>query len=77
MSLQPQLIIIGGFAGSGKSTLAKKLGSIFSIPVFEIDQLARSIKESRDFHGRSSEAYGIAFDLFFRLHEAISRMDVA
>jgi adenylate kinase family enzyme len=58
------LIVIGGFAGSGKSTLAKKLGNAFSIPVFEIDHLARSIKDSSDFHGKSSEAYGIAFDFF-------------
>lgn len=65
MSSQPQLIIIGGFAGSGKSTLAKKLGNIFLMPVFEIDHLARSIKESKDFHGKNNEAYGIAFDLFF------------
>lgn len=59
------MIVIGGFAGSGKSTLAKKLGNVFSIPVFEIDHRARSIKDSSDFHGESSEAYGIAFDLFF------------
>jgi adenylate kinase family enzyme len=59
------MIVIGGFAGSGKSTLAKKLGNILSIPVFEIDHLARSIRESKDFHGENSEAYGITFDLFF------------
>jgi len=59
------MIVIGGFAGSGKSTLAKKLGNVFSIPVFEIDHLARSIKDSSDFHGESREAYGIAFDMFF------------
>ena len=67
MSSQPQMIVIGGFAGSGKSTLAKKLGNILSIPVFEIDHLARSIKESKDFRGGSRESYGIAFDLFFSL----------
>ena len=65
MSSQPQMIVIGGFAGSGKSTLAKKLGNILSIPVFEIDHLARSIKESKDFYGGSGQAYGVAFDLFF------------
>lgn len=65
MPLQTQMIVIGGFAGSGKSTLAKKLGNIFAIPVFEIDQVARSIRDSKDFHGKGSEAYGIAFDLFF------------
>lgn len=62
---QPHLIVIGGFAGSGKSTLAKKLGHIFSIPVFEIDALAQAITTSPDFHGEGREAYGIAFDLFF------------
>lgn len=65
MPLQPQLIVVGGFAGSGKSTLAKKLGNRLAIPVFEIDQLARSIRDSKDFHGKSGEAYGIVFDLFF------------
>jgi thymidylate kinase len=65
MSSHSRLIIIGGFAGSGKSTLAKNIGRVFAIPVFEIDQIARSIKDSKDFHGNNSEAYGIAFDLFF------------
>ncbi len=65
MGTSPHLIVIGGFAGSGKSTLAKKLGQHFSLPVFEIDELAHIIKTSNDFHGESREAYGIAFDLFF------------
>ncbi len=65
MFASQHLIVIGGFAGSGKSTLAKKLGHHFSIPVFEIDELAHTIKTSNDFHGESREAYGIAFDLFF------------
>ena len=65
MRSSASMIVIGGFAGSGKSTLAKKLGTVFSLPVFEIDHLARSIKDSSDFQGESREAYGIAFDLFF------------
>jgi predicted kinase len=59
----PHLIIIGGFAGSGKSTLAKHLGHILSLPVFEIDHLARSIRASKSFE--DSNAYGLAFDVFF------------
>lgn len=60
-----QLIVIGGFAGAGKSTLARRLGQTLAIPVFEIDQLARSIQNSPDFQGSSRQAYGISFDLFF------------
>ncbi|MBN1220607.1 MAG: hypothetical protein JXM69_16930 [Anaerolineae bacterium] len=30
------------------------------IPVFEIDQIARDIKKSKDFHGNNREVYGIA-----------------
>lgn len=69
MSIKAQLIIIGGFAGSGKSTLAKRVGKTLSIPVFEIDQIARSINDSRDFHGTGQESYGITFDLFFAFAE--------
>ena len=65
MSSQARLIIIGGFAGSGKSTLARNIGRTLALPVFEIDSIARSIQESRDFHDKSGNAYGIAFDLFF------------
>ncbi|MFN8439190.1 MAG: ATP-binding protein [Caldilineaceae bacterium] len=62
-----RLIIVGGFAGAGKSTLARRLGNTFSMPVYEIDALARSVQSSKDFHGASHEAYGISFDLFFSL----------
>lgn len=65
MSKSSRLIVIGGFAGSGKSTLARSLSQALSYPVFEIDHLARSIQDSKDFHGQSHEAYGISFDLFF------------
>ena len=67
MPSRPRLIVIGGFAGAGKSILARQIGRRLSIPVFEIDFLARSINESPDFHGKGSEHYGVAFDLFFSL----------
>lgn len=65
-----RLIIIGGFAGAGKSTLARRIGAALCIPVYEIDALARGIKNSKDFHGASHESYGISFDLFFALAAA-------
>ena len=49
--------------GSGKSTLANSLGRALNLPVFEIDQLARSIRDSESF--QDSNAYGLAFDVFF------------
>ena len=61
----PQLIAIGGFAGVGKSTLAKNLGNHLQIPVFEVDQIAKSIQQSATFTGSTQDAYGVAFDLFF------------
>ena len=67
MASHPTLIVIGGFAGAGKSTLALEIGKRMGIPVFEIDQMARSIRESPDFRGGQREHYGIAFDLFFSM----------
>lgn len=63
--LTPQLIAIGGFAGAGKSTLARSLGRHLQTPVFEIDQIAKSIQNSATFKGSAQDAYGVAFDLFF------------
>ncbi|MCA9954300.1 MAG: AAA family ATPase [Anaerolineales bacterium] len=65
MPAQPRLIVVGGFAGAGKSTLAKNIGRALSLPVFEIDQMARSIQDNKDFQGAPQAAYRIAFDLFF------------
>ena len=65
MILSAHLIAIGGFAGAGKSTLARRLGRELSIPVFEIDQIAKSIQLSESFTGTPQDAYGISFDLFF------------
>jgi len=59
------LIVIGGFAGAGKSTLARRLGETLSLPVFEIDQIARDLHDSKDFHGTRKEAQGISFDFFY------------
>lgn len=60
-----RLIVIGGFAGAGKSTLARRLGDVLCVPVFEIDQIARNIHDSKDFHGTRKEALGVAFDFFY------------
>ena len=60
-----RLIVVGGFAGAGKSTLARRLGNALFVPVFEIDQMARNIRDSKDFHGTQTESHGIAFDFFY------------
>lgn len=65
MSSLSRLIVVGGFAGAGKSTLAKSLGRALSIPVFEIDQIARCLQNAPDFQGTPQAAYRVAFDLFF------------
>jgi predicted kinase len=70
MSSAPHLIIIAGFAGSGKSTLARRVGKAMALPVYEIDSVARTISDSRDFHGTNVEAKGVAFDLFWSLARA-------
>lgn len=64
----PRLIVIGGFAGAGKSTLARSIGRELALPVYEIDLVARTIADSRDFHGTNSK--GVAFDLFWTFARA-------
>ena len=61
----PRLIVVGGFAGAGKSTLARRLSNAMSVPVFEIDSIGRTIRNSENYHGTSREAQGIAFDFFY------------
>lgn len=63
MTSSPCLIVIGGFAGAGKSTLARRLGRVLTVPFYEIDLVARTIADSRDFQG--TNAKGVAFDLFW------------
>ena len=68
MPSNPRLIVIGGFAGAGKSTLVRSVGRALGITYYEIDLVARTIANSRDFHG--SNAKGVAFDLFWTLARA-------
>ena len=68
MTVNPCLIVIGGFAGTGKSTLARNLGRVLNVPFYEIDLVARAIEDSRDFQG--TNAKGVAFDLFWVLARA-------
>ena len=65
MTSTPCLIVVGGFAGAGKSTLARRLGRALALPFYEVDLVARTIADSRDFQG--TNAKGVAFDLFWML----------
>ena len=65
--MTPTLIVIGGFAGSGKSKLARRLGRELSVPVFEIDAIAKLIQQSPSYDGSHNKRYPLTFDLFFGL----------
>jgi predicted kinase len=46
------------------------VGRALALPVYEIDSVARSVSDSRDFHGSNKEAKGVAFDLFWSFARA-------
>jgi predicted kinase len=76
-SLQPTLIVVGGYPGSGKTSVARRLAADLQLPRLSSDAIGETIRGSPAIAGANLNAIWLAYDIVFDLCAAFIQSGVS
>jgi predicted kinase len=76
-SLQPTLIVVGGYPGSGKTSVARRLAADLRLPRLSSDAIGETIRASPAIMGANLNATWLAYDIVFDLCAAFIQSGVS